>query len=230
MTGASPLDHGILDFTRRNPETGALEPITSSERRVPAIWNMADRGGQERRRLRPLGHLAGRAGAGAAGGGPLLLLHLARPGRRRPASSTRRPRRPGRGRRWPRPRPEVGLRRPPRLSPLAGPRRSTSAAAADPDPYAHPVSALRRILVETRAYHALATSWLAREKPDLAVVYFQGTDTLGHVFAPYAPPRQDAVTRRGLRALLPRAGALLRRGRPPAGRLPQARRAPAAPC
>jgi Flp pilus assembly protein TadD len=55
------------------------------------------------------------------------------------------------------------------------------------------VSALRRILVETRAYHALATSWLARERPDLAVVYFQGTDTIGHVFAPFAPPRQDAV-------------------------------------
>ncbi len=68
-------------------------------------------------------------------------------------------------------------------------------ALAEPDPYAHPVSALRRILVETRAYHALATYWLGRAKPDLAVVYFQGTDTLGHVFAPYAPPRQEAVSR-----------------------------------
>ena len=66
-------------------------------------------------------------------------------------------------------------------------------AASDPDLYAKPVNALRRILVETRAYQALATSWLAREKPDLAVVYFQGTDTLGYVFAPWAPPRQDAV-------------------------------------
>jgi Tfp pilus assembly protein PilF len=56
------------------------------------------------------------------------------------------------------------------------------------------VSALRRILVETRAYQAMATSWLGREKPDLAVVYFQGTDTLGHIFAPYAPPRQEAVS------------------------------------
>jgi len=44
MTGASPLDHGILDFTRRNPRTGALEPIPSSERRRPAIWNMAGDG------------------------------------------------------------------------------------------------------------------------------------------------------------------------------------------
>jgi type I phosphodiesterase/nucleotide pyrophosphatase len=46
MTGVSPLDHGILDFTRRNPQTGTLEPITSGERLVPAIWNMATDGGK----------------------------------------------------------------------------------------------------------------------------------------------------------------------------------------
>ncbi len=46
MTGTSPLEHGILDFTRRHPETGALEPITSGERLVPAIWNMATGGGR----------------------------------------------------------------------------------------------------------------------------------------------------------------------------------------
>src|SRR3954470_9645791 len=46
MTGTSPLDHGILDFTRRNPETGDLEPITSGERRVPAIWNLATEAGK----------------------------------------------------------------------------------------------------------------------------------------------------------------------------------------
>src|SRR5262249_2233157 len=69
--------------------------------------------------------------------------------------------------------------------------RLESTAAADP--YAHPVTALRRILVETRVYHALATEWIASEKPDLAVVYIQGTDSIGHVFAPFAPPRQAAV-------------------------------------
>jgi len=41
MTGVSPLEHGILDFTRLNPETGAEEPITRAERRVPAVWNLA---------------------------------------------------------------------------------------------------------------------------------------------------------------------------------------------
>src|SRR4051812_49625430 len=46
MTGTSPLDHGILDFTRRNPETGALEPITSGERRGPAVLSLGTEAGE----------------------------------------------------------------------------------------------------------------------------------------------------------------------------------------
>src|SRR5262249_38697194 len=61
------------------------------------------------------------------------------------------------------------------------------------DVYAHPISALRRILVETRVYDALARDVWQREHPDLTIVYFQGTDSIGHVFAPFAPPRQPAV-------------------------------------
>ncbi|MBV8200289.1 MAG: tetratricopeptide repeat protein, partial [Acidobacteria bacterium] len=36
--------------------------------------------------------------------------------------------------------------------------------------------------------------WIERARPDLGIVYFQGTDTLGHIFAAYAPPRQPGVT------------------------------------
>jgi tetratricopeptide (TPR) repeat protein len=61
------------------------------------------------------------------------------------------------------------------------------------DPYSHPVSALRRILIETELYHRLATDWIAKEQPDLTVVYLQGTDSIGHVFAPFAPPRQPGI-------------------------------------
>ena len=41
MTGVDPLEHRILDFVRLNPATGQKEPITSDERKAPAIWNMA---------------------------------------------------------------------------------------------------------------------------------------------------------------------------------------------
>ena len=77
------------------------------------------------------------------------------------------------------------------------------------DPYAQPVSALRRMLVETPVYERSACSGAA-SAPDLAIVYLQSTDTIGHVFAPYAPPKQ-AESRRGLRALQRRARAFLPR-------------------
>ncbi len=191
MTGASPLDHGILDFTRRNPKTGALEPIPSSERRRPAIWNMANDGNKS---VAVFGLWATWPAEPVQG---LLVAD-------RFSSFTSRDHEPPPATVYP-PAQEAWARETlsktesavgydalhaylPWLNP-----KDAEKAAADPDPYAHPVSALRRILIETRAYHALATSWLAREKPDLAVVYFQGTDTLGHVFAPYAPPRQPSI-------------------------------------
>src|SRR5512142_97108 len=47
MTGVGPLEHRILDFTRFNPVTRRREPITSDERAVPAIWNMASSSGKK---------------------------------------------------------------------------------------------------------------------------------------------------------------------------------------
>ena len=41
MTGVSPVEHRILDFFRFYPATRQKEPITSDERRAPAVWNMA---------------------------------------------------------------------------------------------------------------------------------------------------------------------------------------------
>lgn len=192
MTGASPLDHGILDFTRRNPRTGALEPIPSSERRRPAIWNMANDGNKS---VAVFGLWATWPAEAVKG---LLVAD-------RFSSFTSRDHEPPPGTVYP-PEREAWARETLGKTESAVGYDALHAylpwltdedyqkAAADPDPYAHPVSALRRILIETRAYHTLATDWLGREKPDLAIVYFQGTDTLGHVFAPYAPPRQPAIS------------------------------------
>jgi Flp pilus assembly protein TadD len=67
-------------------------------------------------------------------------------------------------------------------------------AAAITDPYAQPVSALRRILIETEVYSDLGLRWFTEHTPDLLAVYIQGTDSIGHVFAPYGPPRQASVS------------------------------------
>jgi tetratricopeptide (TPR) repeat protein len=191
MTGVSPLAHRILDFTRFNPASGALEPITSDERRVPAVWNMASAAG---RSVAVLGLWATWPAEPVRG---LLVAD-------RFASFTAGDRQPPPGVVFPAAREDWAHRE------LAAAGRETGYEAvhlylpwldaaeyrrqtSDPVPYAHPASALRRILAETRAYHALARAWIERARPDLAVVYLQGTDTIGHMFAPYAPPCQPGV-------------------------------------
>jgi Flp pilus assembly protein TadD len=192
MTGVSPLEHGILDFTRFNPRTGDREPITSDERRVPAVWTMA---GDAGRSVAVFGLWATWPAEPVRG---LLVSD-------RFLSFTATDAQPPPGFIHPADR-ESWAR-----DALARAERSTDRAAMRtylpevsgqdleknwnrPDPYAHPVSALRRILIETRTYDELARSWIAEQRPDLAVVYFQGTDTIGHIFAPYAPPRQPAIS------------------------------------
>jgi tetratricopeptide (TPR) repeat protein len=192
MTGVSPLEHRVLDFTRFNPASGVREPIGSDERQVPAVWNMASSEGKS---VAVFGLWATYPAEAVRG---LMVAD-------RFASFTAADRQPPPGVVFP-PAREGWAR-----EALAAAVRDTDYKAvhrylpwlgaaeyerqlAQPEPYAQPASALQRILAETRAYHALAQAWIERARPDLAIVYFQGTDTLGHIFAPYAPPRQPGIT------------------------------------
>ncbi len=192
MTGTSPLEHGILDFLQFDPATGQREPIMSSERRVPAVWNMATAGGKRPavfglwRPFRPKLSTASSCRIACS-------RFSTRSRHRRRAWSFRAIGRPGA---------RDGLVRAQRSADydavhayLPWLTRSEYEKVADSeDPYAHPVSALRRTLIETQVYTDLSLQWIREQHPDLAVVYLQSTDTIGHVFAPYAPPRQAAVS------------------------------------
>ncbi|HVT19113.1 MAG TPA: alkaline phosphatase family protein [Thermoanaerobaculia bacterium] len=194
MTGVSPLEHRILDFTRFAPASGAREPIPSCERRVPAVWNMASWAG---RGVAVFGLWATWPAERVRG---LLVAD-------RFSSFTAPDRLPPPGTVWPaeraawatgvlqRAEAQTGLPALRRYLPWLTESEYARLAGA-PQPYAHPVTALQRILSETRAYDELARGWLAaaRPAPDLTVLYFQGPDTIGHIFAPYAPPRQEAVS------------------------------------
>lgn len=57
----------------------------------------------------------------------------------------------------------------------------------------NPIVALSRILSATRVHHRIARDLYDRNLPDLMTVYLQGTDEIGHVFAPYVPPRLDCT-------------------------------------
>jgi tetratricopeptide (TPR) repeat protein len=190
-TGTSPLQHRILDFTRFDPATGRREPITSDERRAKAVWEMA---GESERDVAVFGLWATHPAEPVRG---LMisdrLFSFQRQEAQAPAGAVH-------------PAAEEGRVRAAR----AAVENEVKAAAvqvylpwltaseyeslaARGDPFAHPATALRRILVETRLYHRLALDWLRRSRPALSFVYFQGTDMIGHVFAPYAPPRQPAI-------------------------------------
>jgi Tfp pilus assembly protein PilF len=191
LTGVSPLEHRILDFLRVNPASGKREPITSDERKAPAIWNMASYAGK---RVGALGFWAtypAEAVNGLMVSDRLFTFLYSEssppPGVVNPTAREA----------WARDvlaRVEggVGYQELKAMLPWLTEREYGDAAKAV-DPYSHPVSALRRILVETRVYDTLAREWLASEKPDLLLVYVQGTDSIGHVFAPYAPPRQSTI-------------------------------------
>jgi len=193
MTGVSPVEHRILDFTRFSPADGQKEPITSDERRAPAIWNMAGYAGRTSATFGLWATYPAERVFGVVVSDRMMGFLFAE--ERTPAGSVF----PADRESW-------------ASATLASVEKTTGYAAVHAylpwlgeaeyqkiesggkaDPYAHPVSALRRVLIETELYHRLATDWIAKERPDLAIVYLQGTDSIGHVFAPYAPPRQPAI-------------------------------------
>ncbi len=194
MTGVSPLDHAILDFTRFNPFTREKEPITSDERRAPAVWNMLTAG---QKQVSQFGLWATYAAE------PLHGINVTDRMSNFLYTDLKKPQ---------------GVIYPPARQPWAEvmvgqAERAVTAARmreylpslsdADFDalahvanPYAQPDAALRRILIETEIYRRLSDEFLnsRRPLPDLTIIYIQGTDTIGHVFAPFAPPKQPEVS------------------------------------
>ncbi len=192
MTGVDPVRHGILDFLHLRPDTGEKEPITSTERRVPAIWNMATWAGKRAAVLGLWATYPAEAVNGLMVSDRMFTFLYSEDA---PPAGAVFP--PGRER-WAR---EIADRasatidfdRVRQFLPTLT-QSEYEQATADPNPYSHPVAALRRILLETRIYADLSTAWIRNEHPDLAVVYFQGTDSIGHVFAPFVPPKQPEVS------------------------------------
>ncbi|MCP4201440.1 MAG: tetratricopeptide repeat protein [bacterium] len=192
MTGTSPLEHEVLDFARFNPVSGIKEPITADERKVPAIWNMLTYAGKSTTVLGLWATYPAEPIRGLVVSDRLFsfLFH-----EDEPPSGVAYP--PGREA-WARAALEraeetVDFDRLSEYLPWLSRAEFEGLRGID-DPYSHPVSALRRILIETELYHALAMDSLGDEQADLTVIYLQGTDSIGHVFAPYAPPRQQEVT------------------------------------
>ncbi|HEX2832707.1 MAG TPA: alkaline phosphatase family protein [Thermoanaerobaculia bacterium] len=192
MTGTSPLEHEILDFTRFHPRSGQKEPITSDERKVPAVWNMATQAGK---RSAVFGLWATYPAEPIKGFLVsdrffTFLFSESEPPKGAVYPSSRET--------WARGvlnevENEITYEEVTKYFPWLS-REEYEERRKATDPYSHPVSALRRILVETSVYDRLARGYIGEQLPDLTILYLQGTDSIGHVFAPYTAPRQPHIS------------------------------------
>jgi Type I phosphodiesterase / nucleotide pyrophosphatase/Tetratricopeptide repeat len=182
-TGVTPDLHGVLDFQEIDPATGATVPISGRSRRVPAVWNVAS----------ALGLRVGVAGWWATDpaeqvDGFFVSDHASSILFDAPTGSLAFP-----------PALSDGVRsvmasegRIPEADLAPYVQMSTAELSAQRDKggsLANPVAALAKILGATRTVQRVARDLYDRQRPDFTAIYFEGTDSIGHVFAADVPPK-----------------------------------------
>ncbi len=181
-TGVGPEVHRVLDFQEVDPKSGLLVPVSEASRKVAAVWNVASSRG---RKVGVVGFWATHPAEKING---FFLSDRIDPSAASPTSS--------------------GIGYPERLDETV--RRVTAregkVSVADLDPYVevseaevasipatpsfqNPVFGLAALLTTTRITQRLSRELYDSERPDFLAVYFKGTDEVGHLFAPYAPPK-----------------------------------------
>lgn len=183
-TGVSPEVHRVLDFQEVDPKTGTKVPISGRSRRVPAIWNLASAAGKKVGVVswwatHPAEEVNGFMVSDHAS--PILYEKLPLSGVAYPASLEG-----GIGQ-------AVAREGHPSAEELARfadvPASEILKSLESGRGMDDPLVALARILGATRVVQRAARELYDRQLPDLTMVYIEGTDEIGHVFAADAPPR-----------------------------------------
>jgi len=191
-TGRTPLDHGVTDFEELDPKARARLPISGRSRKVPAIWNLASVKGLT---VGVVGWWATWPAEKVKG---FFVSDRAAPVLFDPEALSKSP-----ALAWP-----EGLADGVRLigrregSPpfedvaqaLHVSRAEFDAAVAEKKDLGNPVTGYRKILGVTRVNAKVALDLYDRGAPELLMVYFQGTDEIGHVLGRFEAPRMPAVS------------------------------------
>ncbi|HQQ78035.1 MAG TPA: alkaline phosphatase family protein, partial [Thermoanaerobaculia bacterium] len=192
-TGLTPPEHGVVDFQEFDVATGSSLPVSGRSRTGPAIWNVASAKGLT---SGVVGWWATWPAEAVKG---FFISDRASPVLFDAATLSQSP-----GLTWP---PELadGVR-------LLGRREGSPsyedvakflrvsraefdasvAAGRDLDDV---VTGFRKILGSTRVYARTALDLYDRSKPDLLMLYLEGTDEIGHVLGKYNPPLLPGVDR-----------------------------------
>jgi predicted AlkP superfamily phosphohydrolase/phosphomutase len=188
-TGVGPDVHRVLDFQEVDPATGQKVPISGHSRAVPAIWNVASSAGVS---VGVVGWWATHPAEEVKGffvsdhASPILFEGLARQGVAYPASLAagveQIAAREG----------EVRDAELARFVDL--PADEIADARASGQGLKNPVIALARTIAATRVESRIARELYDRNLPDLMMLYLEGTDVIGHIFASYVPPKLACVS------------------------------------
>jgi predicted AlkP superfamily phosphohydrolase/phosphomutase/tetratricopeptide (TPR) repeat protein len=184
-TGKRPHKHGILGFMEPDPQSGGVRPVSSTSRKVKAIWNILTQRGY---RAHVVGWFAGHPAEPINGisVSDLFPYAVAQPDKE-----------------WPLP---PGAVHPETLRETFAalrmhPAEVTQAAILPWMPRAAEIDqekdkgldAFAKILAENCSIHNAAT-WILRNQPwDFLAVYYNGIDHFSHRFMHYHPPRLDWV-------------------------------------
>lgn len=188
-TGVGPDKHRVLDFQEVDPKSGQKVPISGFSRAVPAVWNIASAAG---RSVGVVGWWGTHPAEEVKGffisdhASPILYDKLPLSGVAFPTSLA----------------PGVAqvLARDGRVTEtdiasfVDVPSAEISRALGSGEGMENRIVALARILSATRVYQAAARDLYDRNLPDLMMLYIEGTDEIGHVFAPDTPPRLACVS------------------------------------
>lgn len=193
-TGKDPDAHGILDFLATDPKTGEAIPVTSQDRRVKALWNIASEKGLS---VCFLGWLAGWPAEEVNGvilsdrfgfhafsryeGGARNIRRLVYPESERALCLSKLV--------------EYGDITPEYMADFAD--LTAEKIALDlPDQYVSSslLSNLRAVLAGEQSYAAVLKAYLERGGFDLVGVYFSGVDVICHLFIKHISPAKPEIS------------------------------------
>ncbi len=188
-TGVGPDKHRVLDFQEVDPKSGQKIPISGVSRAVPAVWNIASAEGKS---VGVVGWWATHPAEEVKGffisdrASPILYEKLPLSGVAFPVSLS-----PGLAQVVAR---EGRVTQADIASFVDVPPAEISRALTSGEGMENRIVALSRILSATRVYQAVARDLYDKNLPDLMMLYIEGTDEIGHVFAPDTPPRLPCVS------------------------------------
>jgi predicted AlkP superfamily phosphohydrolase/phosphomutase len=188
-TGVGPDVHRVLDFQEVEAATGQKVPISGDSRAVPAVWNVASASGLK---VGVVGWWATHPAEEVSGffvtdhASPILFRGLPRAGVAYPVSLTAGV--------------EQIISRDGRIADseleayVRAPLSEIAAGRAHAEGLENPYVALASILGATRVQQRIARELYDRNLPDLMVLYLEGTDGIGHVFASMVPPKMECTS------------------------------------